>query len=146
MQKYFLSVPQTPEEFSVYYGFRWQQLREPLNLPLGSEQDDGEDTAYHCMAMTPRQKVVGVGRINQEGRNIMRIRYMAVDECMRGMGLGSAIITRLLNYAVQHNAELCWLNARDKACSFYQKHGFEIVEETETGLNIPHFRMEKRLN
>ena len=145
MQKYFLRSPRTAEEFSAYYNFRWQHLRQPLNMPAGSEQDSNEGDSFHCMAVCPDQTIIGVGRINQESLSVMRIRYMAVNETMQGMGVGSAILSELLNYAKSKHANLCWLNARKQACGFYQKHGFEIVGQTETGLNIPHCRMVKHL-
>ena len=143
MQKCLLLSPRTPEEFKSYYNFRWQQLRQPLNLPPGSEQDDYEADAYHCMAMSPDHKILGVGRINLHAPRVMRIRYMAIDKNVQGRGVGSAILNRLLDYAKTQDAELCWLNARQQACGFYQQHKFAIVGKAETDLQIPHFRMEK---
>lgn len=145
MQKYLLQQPRTTAEFKSYYHFRWQQLRQPLGMPPGSEQDKNEADAFHCMAVYPDQTIIGVGRINRESSSIMRIRYMAIDKNVQGMGVGSAILNRLLEYAKSQNAQLCWLNARQEACEFYQKHGFEVTEEADTDLQIPHFRMEKFL-
>ena len=144
MQNYYICEPVAPEELKAYYSFRWQCLRQPLNMPPGSEQDDNEDGAYHCMAIAGGQNVFGVGRIHQESPGIMQIRYMAVGESMQGEGVGSAILAKLITHAKQQHAKSCWLNAREEACGFYQKHGFEIVGAVETGLNIPHYRMEKR--
>ncbi|MEM7304694.1 MAG: GNAT family N-acetyltransferase [Pseudomonadota bacterium] len=145
MQPFSIIHPQSAEEFKDYFHFRWQQLRQPLGLPPGSEQDQDESQSFHCMAVTDDLKIIGVGRIHQPSAGVMRIRFMAIDECVRGMGVGSALLKNLLEYASLNEAELCWLNARESACRFYQKHGFDIIEKTDTDLNIPHFRMEKRL-
>ncbi|MEM8845178.1 MAG: GNAT family N-acetyltransferase [Pseudomonadota bacterium] len=145
MAKFILRSPKSDKEFEQYFYFRWQQLREPLKLPRGSEQDDLEDQAFHCMAIMPNQKIIGVGRINHELNNAMRIRYMAVDQTVQSKGVGSAILQKLIEYAKQKHAKTCWLNAREKACTFYLKQGFEIQDKIESDLNIPHFRMEKKI-
>ena len=97
------------------------------------------------MAITPDQKIIGVGRINPDLPHTMRIRYMAVDQCAQGKGTGSAILQKLIEYAKQKNTKLCWLSARESACEFYKKQGFTIKSEIESELDILHFRMEKIL-
>lgn len=142
-----LTSPVTEDEYKYYYHFRWQQLRQPLDLPLGSEQDKYESVSFHCMARIANNEIVGVGRISPESnrhipQNQMRIRFMAVIDHYRSLGIGSRILQNLLSHADANNISRCWLNARSDAVTFYEKNGFEVVKSIETDLTIPHFEME----
>lgn len=55
-------------------------LRKPLSLPLGSEKDESES---------------------------MRIRYIAVEQNYQRKGISSAIVQKLLSYAVKRNVSYC---------------------------------------
>ena len=145
MENIALFSPNTIAEFEHYYQFRWQQLRQPINLPIGSEKDECESTSFHLMAMNERQNIIGVGRISPEDEGVMRIRYMAVASGYRQRGVGSTIVRSLLNYARQHGANRCWLNARADAVEFYKRNGFEVIKAIETDLPIPHFQMEIKI-
>ena len=137
-----LTSPNTSIEFERYYQFRWQQLRKPLKLPIGSEQDEYESVSFHCVALDSKQEIIAVGRISPESDNQMRIRYMAVADQYQQQGIGSMILRALLKYAQQQNISMCWLNARLEAVPFYEKNGFIVVGGSETELAIPHKRME----
>ena len=145
MTEFILRSPQSPEEFDKYFHFRWQHLRQPLNLPLGSEQDEDEQKSFHCMAIMPDKKIIGVGRINADSSDSMRIRYMAVDQSVQGTGVGSAILRKLIEHAKEQHTKRCWLKAREQACDFYLKQGFAIQGGIESQLPVPHFLMEKVL-
>lgn len=137
--------PVTDEEFDRYYQFRWQQLRQPLQFPLGSERDQYEADAYHRMALDQNNQIIGVGRIHLQSKTHAQIRYMATTSAMQRHGVGSAILIDLLEYAAQQNIKICWLKSRASVCAFYQTHGFEITGPAESELPIPHVRMEKPL-
>ncbi len=140
-----LTSPKSQDEFDRYYRFRWEQLRQPLNLPAGSERDQFDRISYHCMALTSENVLVGVGSIQPQENSLMRIRYMAVDSHYQRLGIGALIVKDLMAYAANHQAVKCWLNARAHAVKFYQKQGFEIIGEVETELLLPHFKMETSL-
>ena len=137
--------PVTAEEFDRYFQFRWQHLRQPLQFPLGSERDEYETDAFHRMALADDNQIIGVGRIHCANDSHAQIRYMATATAWRRHGVGSAILTDLLEYAVQHNIKTCWLKSRESVSAFYQSHGFEIIGPAESELPVPHVRMEKPL-
>lgn len=145
-QFYRLSTPVSAEEFTHYFQFRWQQLRQPLNLPSGSEQDSLELQAHHCMAVTEDHTIIGVGRVHLDTSISAQVRFMAIHSNFQRRQIGSQILVNLLSYAKSAGAKSCWLNARASACKFYQSHGFMIIDEVDSSLNVPHFRMEKKLN
>ena len=139
--------PATESEFKDYYKFRWQQLRQPLDLPIGSERDEFEDASFHCAAIAAPEGIIGIGRISPEPHpscpdKQMRIRYMAVADDYRSRGIGSMIVEKLLLHAQANNVTRCWLNARSDAVPFYEKNGFKVVKSIETDLAIAHFEME----
>ena len=140
-----LTSPKSDSDFERYYQFRWEQLRKPLNLPLGSERDPLDEQSFHCVATNDKNSILGVGSIQPADNNAMRIRYMAVMEELQRLGIGSAIVSKLLDHASKNHVSRCWLNARSTAVAFYQQHGFEVVGEVETELAVPHFKMQTSL-
>ena len=140
-----LTSPLTDEDFEQYYQFRWQQLRQPLQFPLGSERDEYEADAYHRMALDEGRRIIGVGRIHFPDKSSAQIRFMATAPAMQRRGVGSAILNDLLQYAAQQNFKTCWLKSRESVSAFYQTHGFEITGPAESELPVQHVRMEKQL-
>ena len=140
-----LTFPKSHDDYKRYYQFRWEQLRKPLDLPFGSELDPLDEISFHCMAVINQDELVGIGSIQPAEIDSMRIRYMAVNKDFQRLGIGSAIINKLLEYAIENHATKCWLNARSNALEFYLRQGFKVVAEVETELEIPHFKMETLL-
>jgi ribosomal-protein-alanine N-acetyltransferase len=55
---------------------------------------------------------------------------IAVDDCYRGRGIGSALMEAVLGRAADRGAESVYLEVRDSnapARHLYEKHGFEIL-------------------
>ncbi len=94
------------------------------------------------MAVNGKNHIVGVGSIQPAENNAMRIRYMAVTQELRDLGIGSAIVKRLLAYALRHQVSRCWLYARSNAIGFYKKQQFTMLGEIDTELPVAHFKME----
>ncbi len=134
--------PRTKEEFENYYKFRWNQLRKPLGLERGSEQDELEKYAFHIAAFD-KNDLIGVGRIQLEQNSLARIRYMAVESRFRNRGIGSKLLKKLEIHALSNNINLCWLLAREEAVPFYEKNNYEISGTAHSELQIPHLRMQK---
>lgn len=141
-----LRAPITAEEFSHYYQLRWQILRKPWQQTLGSEQDEQELYAIHRMIIDEQAKVLAVGRLEKVTEQQGQIRYMAVDDNMRGQGLGQQIINALEQQAsILGMTDLC-LNARDNAVGFYQKLRYENQGYSHTLYDeVKHYRMVKKI-
>ncbi len=142
---FILTPPKSDNDFECYYRFRWQQLRQPLNLPVGSERDSLDMDSFHCMALDKKNSIIGVGSIQPCDSNAMRIRHMAVAIEFRRLGVGRAIIKELLDHAIERSSSKCWLNARSSAIEFYRQQGFVVLGRAGTDLQVPHFEMEKSL-
>ena len=120
-------------------------LRKPLNLPLGSEQDELENQAFHIVAYN-NKNIIGAGRLHIEKNQSARIRYMAVHENYQHQGVGSSILRELEKIAKTKNVKMCWLYARENAVNFYLKNNYQIKGIATSELEIKHHRMEKVLH
>ena len=135
--------PETKQEFEKYYDLRWQILRKPWNQPKGSEQDEMDENSINLMAIKGKE-VIGCGRGHFNSDTQAQIRYMAVDEMFQDHGIGSRLLLVLEENLFTAGAEEIILKARRNAVSFYEKHGYEIYQESEILFGeIKHYWMRK---
>ncbi len=140
-----LIEPATPEEFEQYYALRWQLLRKPWKQPRGSEKDDNEESAYHIMALE-NGLATGVARLEFPQTHLAQLRYMAVSNPNQGKGIGRAIIKHMEEYAISQSVNTLFLHARENACGFYEKMGYQPVEKSYVLFDtIQHIKMKKIL-
>lgn len=59
------------------------------------------------------------------------LEYLGVEPCHQGKGLGSALLQHLLNLADDQQAGCYLENANPRNTSFYQRFGFQVMEEQE---------------
>ena len=137
-------TPNSEKEYEDYFNFRWENLRKPLGLKHGSEQDDLENDAFQIAAFK-NNIIIAVGRLQTEKDSTARIRYMAVDQKLRNQGIGSKLLEKLETIAKTEKVKTCWLLARETAILFYLKNNYFIEGEANSELKIKHQRMEKNL-
>ena len=71
-----------------------------------------------------------------------RIRGMAAEPAARGRGLGTAVLSALLEHAWSHGAQRVWCNAREPAVGLYARAGMAIEGELFEIVPIgPHYVM-----
>jgi ribosomal protein S18 acetylase RimI-like enzyme len=132
-------------EMPAYYQLRWEILRKPWNQARGSEKDELESVAHHIAAFSAN-KIVGTGRLHLNSPNEAQIRFMAVHPDYRGMNVGTLICRKLEAIAADLKASHIILNSRESALCFYQKLGYEIVEQAHCLFGeIAHCKMRKNL-
>ncbi len=120
-------------------------LRQPLNLPRGSEQDALEEGCLHVAAYDG-QTVIGVGRLQFEADNAARVRYLAVHAEYQRRGIGSTLLGKLEDIARTSRLAVCWLYARHDATGFYASNGYVVKGKGNSTLSgLKHVRMEKSL-
>jgi thioesterase domain-containing protein len=117
--------PKTDNQIQKYYHFRWQMLREPWQMPIGSERDEYDPMSHHRMIIDGRGRPMAVGRLYITPDCDGQIRYMAVKASRRDKGMGSLLLVTLESLARQDGAKRLVCNSREDAISFYQKNGFE---------------------
>ena len=138
--------PETETEFRVYYNLRWRVLREPWGQPLGSERDEHDVTATHVAGYDEAKRIVCVGRLHAVGTDVGQVRYMAVNESLRGRGLGQAVLDEIERLAKQQGMRTIVLDAREAAVGFYLRNGYVATGDGHTLFGeVQHTKMEKSL-
>jgi thioesterase domain-containing protein len=120
-----LITPTTENQLNKYFHFRWQMLREPWQMPIGSERDEYDSMSHHRMIVDGRGRVMAIGRLYITPDCEGQIRYMAVKGARRSKGMGSLVLVALESLARQEGAKRLVCSAREDAISFYTKNGFE---------------------
>ncbi|SON51090.1 bifunctional GNAT family N-acetyltransferase/hotdog fold thioesterase [Vibrio tapetis] len=124
-----LITPKTVNQQNKYYHFRWQMLREPWRMPIGSERDEYDEMSHHRMIVDGKGRPMAVGRLYITPDNEGQIRYMAVKPNRRNKGVGSLVLVALESFARQEGVKRLVINAREDAIKFYEKNGFESQGE-----------------
>ena len=146
MPNYSIKEPENDEEWESYLLFRWEKLRKPLGMSKDSLADSIEDESFHLMGLDEDKSVIASGRVHFNSHNEAQIRYMAVDDNYKRMGIGSDIVNKLEEHALAKGASIMVLNAREKAISFYLSLGYYELGPYQSDTGIPHKTMRKRLS
>ncbi|NOR40064.1 MAG: GNAT family N-acetyltransferase [Gammaproteobacteria bacterium] len=112
---------------------------EEQQVPEALEYDGLDEACQHVLVTDAEKRPVGCGRIKADGH----IGRMAVLKDCRGQGIGSAILTALLDVARQQGGSMAmvYLHAQVAAISFYKKHGLTVNSEVFMDAGIPHRTM-----
>jgi len=145
VEKINLRSPLTNSEWKKYFLFRWKILREPIGLDKKSTKDTLEEKSYHLMATDINENILGVGRIHFLNKKESQIRYMAVQEEYRKIGIGKQIVIGLEGFSIKNDRYKIILNARDNAVNFYSRLGYKILGPYDAGIGIDHYKMSKNL-
>jgi predicted GNAT family N-acyltransferase len=70
---------------------------------------------------------------------------MAVANSLQKNGVGKGLIQFAEQFALQKNVNKIEMNARKYAVGFYEKLGYNIIENEFLEVGIPHFKMEKQI-
>ena len=138
--------PASEKEWETYDSFRWEVLRKPLKMSHIPLKDNLEEVSIHLMGVTSEGKVLACGRLHLNTSEEAQIRYMGVSEDLRRSGIGSKMIKKLEEEAINQGANQIMLNARENAVAFYKSPGYFEVGPYESDIQIPHTRMEKKIS
>jgi len=105
-------------------------------IPESAEWDDEDATSVHVLATLNREPV-GTGRLNRAGK----IGRIAVLPGLRGRGIGTLILGRLVEEARRLGIREPCLHAQVQAVPFYERLGFARKGEVFDEAGIPHVRM-----
>ncbi|MBL7936268.1 MAG: GNAT family N-acetyltransferase [Bacteroidia bacterium] len=142
---YTVQIANTQNQIEGIINLRYDILREPWNQPKETSTDGMEDSAINAF-IEDNEKVIACGRLQDNGKGIGQIRYMAVDANYQGKGLGKLIIAKLEEEAKVIGLTVIELQARENAVEFYKSQGY-IVKETSFKLwdIIQHYLMTKAI-
>lgn len=130
-------------EFGECLSIRIEVFVLEQGVPEEEELDDFDATAIHVLARLAGRPV-GTGRlviVADRGR----IGRMAVREEHRSLGVGSAIMARLLTMARERRLSEVYLAAQLQAIPFYERFGFMAEGDLHMDGGIAHRWMSLRL-
>ena len=105
-------------------------------VPESDEWDDEDEASIHVIARLNRDPV-GTGRLNPAGK----IGRIAVIAGLRGRGIGTLILHRLLDEARRLGIREPYLHAQAQVVPFYERLGFASEGDVFDEAGIPHVRM-----
>ena len=139
-------TPASEADFEMYYNLRDEVLRAPWQQPRGSERAPDDATAIHALLLDETGRAAGVCRLHLETPQEGQLRFMAIREDLQNKGLGRLLMEFLETKARELGCEFITLQAREKAVSFYERHGYELVKKTHLLFgSIQHYQMKKLL-
>ena len=106
-------------------------------IPVDLEWDEMDAVSLHAVAVDEAGHAVGTGRLLPDGH----IGRMAVKIANRNAGIGSAILTELMQQARQRGHAAVMLNAQIQVQAFYQRFGFVSESDEFMDAGIPHIHM-----
>ena len=137
--------PKSESEFVAYYELRWRVLRMPWGQPSGSERDELDAAATHVAGFDEVKRLVCVGRLHAVETGVGQVRYMAVEESLRGLGLGHEVLDELERLAKRQGISVIVLDARESAVGFYRRNGYEAVGDGHVLFDeVRHSKMKKK--
>jgi len=75
------------------------------------------------------------------------VRYMAVEEPLRGRGLGQAVLDELERLAKRQGMSVIVLDAREAVVGFYRRNGYEAVGDGHVLFGeVRHRKMRKKFS
>ncbi len=114
---------------------------EEQRVPPEIEMDDQDRVCVHAIAYS-QGRAVGTGRLLPDGH----IGRMAVLRESRSLGVGGAILERLVQEARHRGVTQVVLSAQTHALGFYRRHGFKEQGTVYEEAGIQHQEMRRVLN
>ena len=137
----------TPHRSALYTGavaLRLQVLRAPLGLEFSAAELEAEASDLHIV-VEEAGRVVACLVLSPKSTTQIKMRQVAVEEELRGQGIGAELVAFSEKVAVAHGYTEMVLNARENVVPFYQKLGYMVEGERFIEVTIPHFAMRKYL-
>ncbi|MCB1092630.1 MAG: GNAT family N-acetyltransferase [Verrucomicrobiae bacterium] len=121
-------------------------LRAPLGLSFSaSELDDEADDRHLAGFDTTTGKLVACLVLTPVEDGIVKMRQVAVEPRLQGLGWGRLLVEFSERFAVENRIREIVLHARETVVGFYLKLGYAIEGAPFVEVTIPHRRMRKRL-
>ncbi len=140
-------------ESAQTFPIRKRVLRNHLENPVLDFEGDNEKTTFHLGYFSENELVGIVSILKRDFENLdtktdgaLQLRGMAINPENQNQKIGKALLNESEFQAQQRGYELIWCNARERALLFYQKNGYQIIEDAfEIPMIGSHYKMYKVL-
>ena len=130
-------------DYTAIRRVRFTVFVDEQRVPEEIELDERDPLCVHILAYDDRGAPIGTGRLDVDyGGKIGRVAVLA--SARRG-GVGTALMSRLHELAVESGLRSVWCNAQVTALAFYRGIGYRTVGEHFYEAGIEHVRMERDL-
>jgi predicted GNAT family N-acyltransferase len=131
-------------EYQQMVQMRNDILRKPLGLSFTPDELAREKDQVLIGAFE-EDKMLGCCMLIKQDAATCRLRQMAVQNNLRGKGIGRALMNFAENIARDLGYKKIVMHARKTATGFYEKQGYRVCGSEFEEVTIPHFLMEKDL-
>lgn len=121
-------------------GIRKSVFIKEQNVPEDIEIDGLDSAAKHVLVFEA-DKAIGTGRMLLDGH----IGRIAVEREYRHSGVGSIIMKKLIDLAVDLQLSEVWLSSQYHVRGFYHKLGFIEIGDIYQEAGIKHIKMKRKL-
>jgi predicted GNAT family N-acyltransferase len=120
---------------------RFRVFVEEQGVPRSIELDELDVVCIHAIAYDDAGAPIGTGRLLPDAH----IGRMAVLEQWRRHGVGTMILSKLIEKAKERGHKEVLLSAQVHALDFYRRHGFQPLGEIYEEADIPHRAMRREI-
>lgn len=105
---------------------------------------EGDESALH-FSVSINSSHVCVASVYKELNGRFRLRKFATLEEFQGQGIGSKMLTFILESLATKEATYLWCDARETALPFYKRFEFQIVGERFSKKGLFYYKIERDL-
>jgi YbgC/YbaW family acyl-CoA thioester hydrolase len=124
---------------------RTEVFVQEQRIPVELEWDDDDAAALHAVAYNRLGQPIATGRLLQPSPGVAKIGRMAVNQVLRGSGVGRQVLHTLMTAAQARGDREAVLHAQRSAEDFYRNLGFEPRGEAFDEAGIAHIEMARRV-
>ena len=132
------------DELQAAFDIRRQVFIEEQGVPEEIEMDDYDVEALHII-VTEGRMPVATARLRFPEDRLAKIERMAVLKDYRRLGIGTEMISFILDELAERQVEEALLHAQSRAVDFYKSCGFKVTSGTFLEADIEHVEMRKQI-
>lgn len=144
MNKIILRIAKTNEAIRDAQSVRFEVFTQEQGIDKNADVDGLDLESDHVIAYSNNEPI-GTVRMRYIEPRVAKIERFAVQSKLRGKGIGKLIMRRALEYLEEKKISEIVLDSQSHAKGFYEKFGFEQVEDEFEEVGIPHVKMRKCL-
>lgn len=133
------SPPTWQEYYCLFSTAGWV---EALKISENDLKKVLENKSYWITAYE-NERIVGIGHLLSDGALYALVCDVIVAPERQNRGIGSSILTKLINKCKELNLKRVWLFAAPEKAGFYEKHGFSIRPGEAPGMQLGGFEFFK---
>jgi predicted GNAT family N-acyltransferase len=120
-------------------------LRVPLNLEFSAKEIESEYSSTHMGCFDSSGHIIGVLVMIERTADIVKMRQVAVQNELQGMGIGRKLVRYSEAWAKKNGYQWIELHARIQAVPFYDRLKYSRVGKPFIEVGIKHYKMKKQL-